>query len=93
MQFSVHILLHIVSLAIATFMVVVSWTSFLRARRSKILLLAIAFLLLDVQQLMEFFEVFGAFNPNLLLPLVGVEVMHSISFATIALFAAGVLKQ
>jgi hypothetical protein len=89
-----HMILHVASCVLATAIVGVSFSAFLRDRRFKIFLLAAGFLLLDVHEIMEFLGVLGVLNP--MAPLtgtLGIEPIHYISFAAVALFLAGVLKR
>lgn len=90
---NVHIAIHLVGILLATLLAVVSWNSYYRNPSSKILLLAIAFALLDLSQIMETLESLGVMFVNLSLPLLGIEFIHTVSFATVALLAAGVLKK
>lgn len=90
---ALHVLFHFASVALATVLLMASWKSCLRDRRLKIFLLAVAFLLFDIHQSMEFLEAIGIFNPRVLIPVLGVELIHSVSFGTIALLTAGVLKR
>jgi hypothetical protein len=92
-KFDVHMAIHVLGIALAALIAVVSCNAFLRDRRPKVLLLAIAFLLLGVQQIMESFESLGFAVVNTPLPLVGIELLHAVSFGAILFLAAGVLKK
>jgi hypothetical protein len=92
-RFNVHLSLHIVGISLATLLAVVSWRSYFQDRRLKICLLAFAFLLLDLHQLLELFASIGITYVNASLPLVGIELIHVVSFGTIAFLAAAVLKR
>ncbi len=85
--------IHAMGIALATLLAVVSCNAYLRDRRPKILLLTIGFLLLGMQQVMESVESLGFAVVNTSLPLVGIEVMHAVSFGTVLFLAAGVLKK
>lgn len=92
-RLNVHMAIHVVGFLLATLLAVVSCNSYYRDRRPKILLLAIAFILLDLQQLMELSESLWGLNVNIPVPLLGIEFIHVISFATVAFLAAGVLRK
>ena len=85
--------IHLVGIALAALLAVVSCNAFLRDRRPKILLLAIAFLLLGAQQVMESLESLGFAVVNTPLPLVGIELLHAVSFGAVLFLALGVLKK
>ena len=92
-KLNVHMAIHVIGLLLATLLAVVSCNSYYRDRRPKILLLAIAFILLDLQQFMELSESFLSLKVNVPVPLLGIELSHLISFATVAFLAAGVLRK
>ena len=88
-----HMAIHAVGITLAALLAVVSCNAFLRDRRPKILLLTIAFLLLGVQQVMESLDSIGFAVVNTPLPLVGIELLHAVSFGAVLFLAAGVLKK
>lgn len=92
-KLDVHMSLHVLGFLLATFLAVVSCRSYFRDRSQKVFLLAVAFVLLDLHQLLEAFESFGILAVNLTLPLLGIELIHAVSFATVVFLAAGVLKK
>ena len=92
-KLNIHMAIHAVGIALAALLAVVSCNALLRDRRPKILLLAIAFLLLGVEQVMESFESLGFAVVNTPLPLVGIELLHAVSFGAVLFLAAGVLKK
>ena len=91
--FTIHMTIHAVGVALAAVLAVVSCNVYLRDSRPKILLLTIAFLLLGVEQVMEFLQSLGVASVNMALPLIGIELMHAVSFGAIAFLTAGVLKK
>jgi hypothetical protein len=92
-KLDVHMAIHAVGIALAALLAVVSCNSYLRDRRPKVLLLTVGFLLLGLQQVMESFESLGFAVVNTPLPLVGIELLHAVSFGTVLFLAAGVLKR
>ena len=92
-KIDIHMAIHAAGITLAALLAVVSCNAFLRDRRSKILLLTIAFLLLGVQQVMESLESLGFTVVNTPLPLVSIELLHAVSFGTVLFLAAGVLKK
>jgi heme A synthase len=92
-KFDIHMMIHIIGVGLAVVLAVISCRVYVRDSRPKMLLLMIAFVLLGVQQVMELFESLGFTLVNTPLPLVGIELMHAISFGAIAFLAAGVLKK
>jgi hypothetical protein len=89
-----HTFLHVGSCLLATAIFGVSFLAFVRDHRLKVLLLAAGFLLLDIHEIMEFLGVLGIMNPMLPLPgTLGIEPIHYVSFVTVLLFLAGVLKR
>ncbi len=92
-KLNVHMAIHVAGFLLATLLAVVSCNSYYRDRRQKILLLSIAFILLDLQQSMELFESLWSLNINIPVPLLGIELIHIISCATVAFLAAGVLSK
>lgn len=92
-KFDVHMSIHVLGFFLATLLVVVSCNSYYRERSLKVLFLAIAFVLLDLHQLMELFGSLGIFDVNIPIPLLGIELIHTVSFATVVFLAAGLLKK
>jgi hypothetical protein len=92
-KFDVHMSIHVLGFLLATLLVVVSCNSYYRERTLKVLFLAIGFGLLDLQQLMELIGFFGIFDVNMPIPLLGIETIHTVSFATVVFLAVGLLKK
>ena len=92
-KFSLHTSIHVLGFLMATVLVVISCNSYYRERSPKILLLTIAFAFLTLQQMMELSEAVQVFNFNATIPFLGIELVHTVSFATVAFLAAGVLKK
>ncbi len=92
-KFDIHMAIHVVGIALAALLAVVSCNSYLRDRRPKILFLSAAFLLLGVQQVMEALESLGFAVVNAPLPFIGIELLHVVSFGTVLFLAVGVLKK
>ena len=92
-KLDIHMAIHATGIILAGVIAFVSFNSYLRDRRPKILLLTIAFVLLEVEQVMESLESLGVSLVNAPLPFVGIEVTHAISFGAVLFLAAGVLKR
>ena len=92
-EFKIHMTIHVVGVALAAVLAVVSCNVYVRNRAPKILLLTIAFMLLEVEQVMEFFQSLGFTAVNIPLPFLGIELLHAVSFGAIAFLTAGVLKK
>ena len=92
-KLNLHMALHVIGFLLATLLAVISCNSYYRYRRPKILLLAIAFILLDLQQMMELSESLWSLNINTPVPLLGIEFIHIISFATVVFLAAGIIRK
>jgi hypothetical protein len=91
--FQIHMTIHVLGVALAAVLAVVSCNVYLRDLRPKILLLTVAFLLLGVEQVMELLQSLGFGGVNVQLPFVGIELLHAVSFGAIAFLTAGVLKK
>lgn len=92
-KLDIHMAIHAAGISLAVLLAVVSCNAYLRDRRPKILLLTIAFLFLGAQQMMEALESLGFSVVNTPVPLIGIELMHAVSFGAILFFAVGVLKK
>lgn len=90
---SVHTSIHALGFLLATVLAIISCNSYYRDRSPKILILAIAFTLLDLQQLMELSEAIQLFDFNTPIPFLGIEMVHAVSFATVTFLLAGVVKK
>lgn len=90
-RLNVHVAIHVIGFLLATILAIVSCNSYYRERRSKILLLSIAFIFLEFQQLMELSQSLLSLDVIVPVPLIGIEFNHLISFATVAFLTVGVL--
>jgi hypothetical protein len=84
-----HILLHLASLIIAIFLVVVSILAYLRNRSSRLLFMMFAFVSLSVIEAMYLFDVSSNIE-DIVIPGVDIEVSHVIFLVTLTLFGLGV---
>ena len=91
--FKIHLTIHVIGVALAAVLAVVSCNAYLRDSRPKILLLTIAFMLLGAEQVMEFLQSLGFTAVMTPLPFLGIELMHAVSVGAIAFLTAGVLKK
>jgi hypothetical protein len=91
--FKIHLTIHVIGVALAAVLTVVSCNAYFRDSRPKILLLTIAFMLLGAEQVMEFLQSLGFTAVMMPLPFLGIELMHVVSVGAIAFLAAGVLKK
>jgi hypothetical protein len=92
-EFKIHMTIHTVGVALAAVLTFVACNAFMRNRTPKTLLLAIAFVLLEAEQLMEFSQSLGVSAVNITLPYLGIELIHAVSVGAIAFLTAGVLKK
>jgi len=90
---NLHLSLHVVGVLLAALLAILSWASYFRDRRPKIGLLALAFVLLTFHQLLELSESLGSVYVNFPVPFLGIEMIHLVSFCTVAFLAAGILKK
>jgi hypothetical protein len=86
-----HIVLHIASVIIATFLSIISILSYGRTGSLRILLMTFGFLSLAI---VEFLYLLNAtkYIGELIIPSVDIELPHIILFAMLSLFGIGVLK-
>lgn len=92
-RLNIHMAIHVMGIALATLVAVVSCNAYLRDPSPKILLLSISFLLLVIEQVMEALESLGFAVVMMPLPFVGIELLHVVSFGMVLFLAAGVLKK
>ncbi len=92
-KFDVHMSIHVLGFFLAALLVVVSCNSYYRERSLKVLFLAVAFVLLDLHQLLELVGSLGIFDVNMPIPLLGIELIHTVSFAAVVFLAVGLLKK
>jgi hypothetical protein len=86
-----HIILHIASLTIATFLSVVSVTAYTRAGGTRTLYMTLGFIALGVAEVFYLFQAAGLlFFLNL--PYLDAEFPHVILLGMLSLFGLGVLK-
>jgi hypothetical protein len=86
-----HIVLHIASLVIATFLSVVSVTAYRRAGGSRTLYMMLGFIALGASEVFYLFQAAGLLF-FLQMPLLDVEFPHIIVLVMLSLFGLGVLK-
>jgi hypothetical protein len=86
-----HIILHIVSLILAIFLCIVSFSSYFRNGGSRLLFMSLGFIsLIVVEVLFLFYAARGI--QEILIPVVNIELPHIILFAMLALFGIGIVK-
>jgi len=84
-----HIFLHIASVIITIFLVVVSILAYLR--NSRLLFMMFAFLSLSVIEAMYLFDV-SSKTGDIVIPGVDIEISHVIFLVTLALFSIGIFR-
>jgi hypothetical protein len=84
-----HILLHLASLIIASFLGTVSILAYLRNRSSRLLFMMFAFISLSIIEGMYLFDVSSNIE-DIVIPVVDIEVSHVIFLVTLTLFGLGV---
>lgn len=92
-EFRIHMTIHALGVSLAAVLGLVSCRVYVQNRTPKTLLLAIAFSLLGLDQVMELLQSLGFAAVNVTLPFLGIEAIHAVSFGAIAFLAAGVLKK
>lgn len=86
-----HIMLHIVSLILAIFLCIVSFSSYFRNGGSRLLFMSLGFISLIVVEVL--FLIYAARGiQDILVPGVNIELPHIILFAMLALFGIGIVK-
>lgn len=86
-----HIILHIVSLILAIFLCIVSFSSYFRNGGSRLLFMSLGFIsLIVVEVLFLFYAARGI--QDILIPVVNIELPHIILLAMLALFGIGIVK-
>ena len=86
-----HILLHIASLVIASFLGVVSVTAYRRTRGARTLYMTLGFIALGVAEVFYMFQAVGLLF-FLQIPTLDIEFPHIIVLAMLSMFGLGVLK-
>lgn len=86
-----HILLHVLTVIITLFLSIVSIMSYNRTNNSKVLLMALGFLSLVAAEVVH---LLGATQslPNLIIPIVNIELSHIILLTMVSMIGLGVLK-
>jgi hypothetical protein len=86
-----HIILHIASLILSIFLLIISISSYSRNGGSRLLFMSLGFLsLVIVEALFLFYATRGI--REILVPVVNIELPHMILFAMLTLFGIGILK-
>lgn len=86
-----HIMLHIVSLILAIFLCIVSFSSYFRNGGSRLLFMSLGFISLIVVEVL--FLIYAARGiQDILIPVVNIELPHIILLAMLALFGIGIVK-
>ena len=86
-----HILIHIASLIIATFLSVISVIAYVRDGRVKLLFMALGFITLAILEIIMLLTATGNVNETLI-PTVNVEISHIVLLIMITLFGIGIIK-
>lgn len=86
-----HIILHVASLAIAIFLGFVSVSAYYRGGRTRLLFMALGFVMLAVLEILLLLSATGNLAEPII-PVINVELPHVILLAMITLFGLGVLK-
>ena len=87
-----HILLHMASLTIATFLSIVSFLAYSRNTTTRMLFMAIGFMTLGLVEFFYLLESEGVVLEQFSIPAVNIELSHLILLIMVSLFGLGVLK-
>lgn len=86
-----HILLHIASITIVSFLSIISFLAYKRAGGTRTLFMTLGFMALGVVEVFYLFESSGIFT-SLNIPALDIEIPHIILLAMLTLFGLGFLK-
>jgi hypothetical protein len=86
-----HIILHMVAVAIAAFLSIVSLTAYSRAGGARTLLMTIGFIALGVAELFYLLQA-AAIPLPFYVPAINIEASHIITLVMLMMFGLGVLK-
>jgi hypothetical protein len=86
-----HILLHIASITIVSFLSIISFLAYKRAGGTRTLFMTLGFMALGVVEVFYLFESSGIFT-SLNIPTLDIEIPHVILLAMLTLFGLGFLK-
>lgn len=86
-----HIILHIVSLAIAIFLSYIAVAAYARDGRSRLLFMSLGFITLAVLEVLMLLSATGNLD-EAIIPAVNIELPHVVLLVMITLFGIGVLK-
>lgn len=87
-----HIILHIASLTIAVFLMIVAFISYIRGTGSRLLLMALGFTTLAAVEFIYLLDATGVLSMLDISPAVNVELPHVILLVMLTMFSLGVLK-
>jgi len=87
-----HILLHMASLTIATFLSIVSFLAYSRNTTTRMLLMAVGFTTLALVEFFYLLQSEGIVLGQLIIPAVNIELSHMVLLIMVSLFGLGVLK-
>jgi len=92
--FNLHVLLHLSIVGFASFLAVVSLTSYLRVARAKLLFIALAFILFAAQEFVILAQVVSIIPADILLFVGGsqLEIGHVLTLLTLGLFSGGLFR-
>jgi|SRR5215211_455996 len=86
-----HIILHLASVTVASFLSVVSLLAYGRVRTTRVLLMTIGFMALTTSELLYFLDIIGIIT-SMHIPGINAELNHVIMLAMLGLFGLGVLR-
>ena len=86
-----HLLLHVISLIIAIFLVIVSILAYLRNGNTRLLFMTFGFLLLSVIEAMYLFHITSKIE-DVVIPIVDIELSHVIFLVMLTLFGIGIFR-
>ena len=89
-RMSVHALIHILIITLASFMALLSILAFKRARRRQLFFVCLAFVLFAAREMIIFTEVVLGRSIDSVLPIIDTPLSHALSLMILLLFFLGV---
>ena len=94
MAFNLHVLLHLSIVGLAVFLAAVSLASYLRVAREKLLFIALAFILLAMQELVTLAQALSLVSSDATLLVAGsrLEFGHLLTLLSLGFFSGGLFR-